>query len=173
MDDDNVEMDMTPMIDVSFQLLIFFLLTINFKLREGNLSSHLPKQGGAAPAKAMEQLNKLDIKLGYDPANSTTSLSINHDRYKSWKDGTDMDETGDRKGIGEKAWNAYQDIKKGMDEPPPIKINTDPTVPTGRVITTIDILKEYVIQPEKRQNGVDVPLKFKGASKPAIQKAIQ
>lgn len=169
--DDDVDMDMTPMIDVSFQLLIFFLLTINFKLREGNLSSHLPKQGGAPSSKAPEELNKLDIKLTYDEAESSTSLTIDHEHFGSWPDGEQMNNK--RKGIGQKAYNSYQEIKQGMDEMPPIKISTRPTVPTGRVITVIDIMKEYVIEKEKQSTGKEVPLKFKGASRQAIKNAIE
>ena len=39
------ESPMSPMIDVVFQLLIFFLLTMNFKEVEGKLLSQLPKHG--------------------------------------------------------------------------------------------------------------------------------
>jgi len=38
--------DMTPMIDVVFQLLIFFMLTMQFKEVEGKLLSQLPKNLG-------------------------------------------------------------------------------------------------------------------------------
>jgi biopolymer transport protein ExbD len=45
-------LNMTPMIDVVFQLLIFFMLTMHFKEVEGKLLSQLPRQGpgpGEAP----------------------------------------------------------------------------------------------------------------------------
>ena len=38
--------EMTPMVDVSFLLLIFFMLTIQFRTLEGLLSAHLPKDAG-------------------------------------------------------------------------------------------------------------------------------
>ena len=41
--DEEIDMDMTPMIDVTFLLLIFFLCTIKFKILEGKLSAYLPK----------------------------------------------------------------------------------------------------------------------------------
>lgn len=41
-----IRMDMTPMIDVTFLLLIFFLCTLNLKPLEGILLSHLPKDVG-------------------------------------------------------------------------------------------------------------------------------
>jgi biopolymer transport protein ExbD len=42
--------NMTPMIDVVFQLLIFFMLTMKFKEVEGKLLSQLPKDKGLAPS---------------------------------------------------------------------------------------------------------------------------
>ena len=44
--------DMTPMIDIVFQLLIFFMLTMHFQEVEGKMLSRLPKHGpgpGTAP----------------------------------------------------------------------------------------------------------------------------
>jgi biopolymer transport protein ExbD len=54
--------DMTPMIDVTFQLLIFFMLTIKFKTLEGKLSAYLPKDVGVNTTQA-EPKEKLEIKL--------------------------------------------------------------------------------------------------------------
>lgn len=42
--------NMTPFIDVVFQLLIFFMLTLHFKQIEGQLVSHLPKDKGMSPS---------------------------------------------------------------------------------------------------------------------------
>ncbi len=36
---------LTPMIDVTFQLLLFFLLTMTFRAEEGQIPSTLPKKG--------------------------------------------------------------------------------------------------------------------------------
>ncbi|MFT7618725.1 MAG: biopolymer transport protein ExbD [Planctomycetota bacterium] len=52
--EDEVHMDMTPMIDVTFQLLIFFIITLKFKLLEKKLNSHLPTDFGS-------QLNDMPI----------------------------------------------------------------------------------------------------------------
>ena len=45
-----IELDMTPMIDVVFQLLIFFMLTLHFQEVEGRLLSTLPKDKGPISA---------------------------------------------------------------------------------------------------------------------------
>ncbi len=43
-------LNLAPMIDVTFLLLIFFLVTTTFKRAEGVFASHLPKDAGAPTA---------------------------------------------------------------------------------------------------------------------------
>ena len=43
---EELTMEMTPMIDVTFLLLIFFMCTLKFKTLEGKLSAYLPKSVG-------------------------------------------------------------------------------------------------------------------------------
>jgi len=45
-DQDKCEMEMTPMIDVTFLILIFFMVTLKFRTLEGQLSAYLPKDVG-------------------------------------------------------------------------------------------------------------------------------
>lgn len=44
-----VRSDLTPMIDVTFLILIFFMLTIRFRTLEGKLDAQLPKNVGVNP----------------------------------------------------------------------------------------------------------------------------
>ncbi len=172
MEQDDVDMDMTPMIDVAFQLLIFFLLTINFKLQEGNLSSHLPKQGGVSSSSATEQLSTVEIKLEYDSQQTVTTMLVDGKKVGSWSDDQEI-KGGDRENIGQRIQSTYRSISSQSGEKEtPVKIEVMPTVPAGRAITTVDIVNEYVIQPEESK-GNKVPLKFKGASKRALLNAIQ
>ncbi len=46
-------LNMTPMIDIVFQLLIFFMLSMRFRDVEGKLLSQLPKDRGQAPAASL------------------------------------------------------------------------------------------------------------------------
>jgi biopolymer transport protein ExbD len=60
---------MTPMIDVIFQLLIFFLLTLKFSTQEGKMLSHLPKDKGLAPSDVVNpEINEVRIALCADAA---------------------------------------------------------------------------------------------------------
>ncbi|MBN2579331.1 MAG: biopolymer transporter ExbD [Pirellulales bacterium] len=45
----NVAFDMTPMIDCTFQLVVFFLLTLNFSTEEQSELIHLPQSELAKP----------------------------------------------------------------------------------------------------------------------------
>jgi biopolymer transport protein ExbD len=58
-------LNMTPMIDVVFQLLIFFMLACRFKTEEGRLDNHLPKGIGQTtqPMQQAIPLDDLRIKL--------------------------------------------------------------------------------------------------------------
>lgn len=58
---DEIKPDMTPMIDVVFQLMIFFMCTIKFKTLEGKLTAYLPKDVGVNTTPPTAPLEKVDI----------------------------------------------------------------------------------------------------------------
>ena len=57
--------DMTPMIDIVFQLLIFFMLTMQFQEVEGKMLSQLPKNKGpvSGPSTPTEEV-RLTVRAG-------------------------------------------------------------------------------------------------------------
>ncbi len=59
---EEIKPDMTPMIDVTFLLLIFFIVTLKFKVLEGRLDAALPKDRGTSTSQA-EEIEKIDIQL--------------------------------------------------------------------------------------------------------------
>ncbi len=61
--EEEVEMQMTPMIDVTFLLLIFFMCSIKFKLLDGKLAAYLPRDVGVNATPADEMMEKIDIEL--------------------------------------------------------------------------------------------------------------
>jgi len=60
---EEVEMQMTPMIDVTFLLLIFFMCSIKFKLLDGKLAAYLPRDVGVNATPLQMELEKIDINL--------------------------------------------------------------------------------------------------------------
>ena len=73
---EKADMDMTPMIDVTFLLLIFFMCTLHFKTLEGMLQSYLPKDQG------MQKTNPVR-----DPQEPITIKSSSHPGRNNYMDG--------------------------------------------------------------------------------------
>ena len=59
---EEVEMELTPMIDVVFLLLIFFIVTMKFKVLEGKLVTELPKDEGTS-AGDPPLIDKIEIDI--------------------------------------------------------------------------------------------------------------
>lgn len=58
------KMDMTPIIDVVFNLLIFFMLTMDFQEEEGMLMAHLPKDQGLSKSQVkQEELEEIRVRI--------------------------------------------------------------------------------------------------------------
>jgi len=74
------KMEMTPMIDVTFLLLIFFLCTLKFKLLEGKLQAYLPKDVGVNQSEA-EPKEKVEISIKLVAEGTRVDP---HDAAKPW-----------------------------------------------------------------------------------------
>ena len=69
-----IQPPMTPMIDIIFQLLIFFMLMPSFQSHEGYLTTNLPKDQGPNRA-PQEKLERIKIEL-LDEGNEGEGVSI-------------------------------------------------------------------------------------------------
>ena len=140
------EMEMTPMIDVTFLLLIFFMCTIKFKTLEGKLSAFLPKDVGSNTTQAEpKETIKVKmtvvtpgVKLGprgereYDPATDERftygddrqiTISVQSRTYATF------DEARDR----------LVELKQlGADEPDPVEIDPRKGVVYAEVAKALD-----------------------------------
>ena len=58
----DLPLQMTPMIDVTFQLLIFFLCSIKFRTLEGKLGAHLPRDVGVN-ASLSQPLDRVEVQI--------------------------------------------------------------------------------------------------------------
>lgn len=67
-----VEIPMAPMIDIVFQLLIFFMLNLKILSPEGDFSIHLPQGGGPGTVSQ----NPIKIGLRSDADGNLTQLTI-------------------------------------------------------------------------------------------------
>lgn len=94
---EEVAMELTPMIDVVFLLLIFFIVTMKFKVLEGKLETELPKDVGVNSSPVDDLLEKVEINILPDPtqeygmrvyvnSQSMPNMSTFRAKLKTWHD---------------------------------------------------------------------------------------
>ncbi|GJM15859.1 MAG: biopolymer transporter protein ExbD [Thermodesulfobacteriota bacterium] len=105
-------LDLTPIVDVVFNLLIFFALSLNFAATSGGINVKLPSASSAEPVKT-EQL--------------TVNLTQAGQVYYNDKE-IEMDELAPK----------LQEIE---DKDSLVIIRADNTVPHGKVVEVMDIVK--------------------------------
>ncbi|MHC4829905.1 MAG: ExbD/TolR family protein [Planctomycetota bacterium] len=72
---EELDMDMTPMIDIVFNLLIFFMCATKFRTEEGMIEAFLPKNRGQSSGTPQIDLNEVRIKLlWYDRSGRPTTV---------------------------------------------------------------------------------------------------
>jgi biopolymer transport protein ExbD len=69
-----VPIDMTPLIDIVFQLLIFFILTLQIAPAEGEFALRMPPRGGGMSDQAAMPLV---VELRSDPEGRLASIQFN------------------------------------------------------------------------------------------------
>lgn len=75
--DDKVELQMTPMIDIVFQLLVFFIMTFKIVSQEGDFNIKMPLAAPAAGAPDELQLPPMKIRLRADGGGMLAGMSLN------------------------------------------------------------------------------------------------
>ncbi|MEM7306521.1 MAG: biopolymer transporter ExbD [Planctomycetota bacterium] len=140
--DDNCELEMTPMIDVTFLLLIFFLCTIKFKTLEGKLSAYLPKDVGVNTTQA-DPKEKVEIKLTVqtegkrmDPDNAGKQWS-GEGRYQ-WVGRKVLYQIGPKKITDLKSLERRLKDLYEADEERPATIDSRPGTTYGDVVPVLD-----------------------------------
>jgi len=74
---DKIPIDMTPMIDIVFQLLTFFVMTLKVATMEGDFNIKMPlaEQSASAPD---DQLPPLTLRMNTDSNGNLTTLALNN-----------------------------------------------------------------------------------------------
>lgn len=60
---DDTALNMTPMIDVCFQLIVFFMLTLKFKSIDRRFETELPDRGPSRHIQPLETLQQITVRL--------------------------------------------------------------------------------------------------------------
>ena len=73
---EKIELQMTPMIDIVFQLLVFFIMTFNVVAQEGDFTIRMPAIG--APQDELEDIEKqtLKVRMQADAAGNLKELKL-------------------------------------------------------------------------------------------------
>jgi biopolymer transport protein ExbD len=144
-------MEMTPMIDVTFLLLIFFLCTIKFKILEGKIPAYLPKDVGVNSTPIDKELEKIEIHI------RRTDTSIDIDTSWEWTENQISIHIGPKRVKGLREF--YDIIKKTHQNNPEAKATIYPH-PGTVYIDAVKVVNECL-----RANFLDIT--FAGADKDA------
>jgi len=82
-----VEFDLTPMIDVTFQLLIFFIIAMKFKQVERRQGADLPLDEGPNPVPA-EPVDRITLRMKWD--NNTMFYAVDVGKANSLERGENL-----------------------------------------------------------------------------------
>jgi hypothetical protein len=136
-DDQIPKPNMTPMIDVVFQLLVFFLVSMKFKTLDMKIEAQLPTEFGIHPIGRPPERLTITARLDR-PLEGAARLKV---------DGRVLGRTDDPA-----AWQRLGDLARGVRErhlanggdPSVVDAEVDavPQVPTGVVIRAVDAFTE-------------------------------
>lgn len=79
-----VELQMTPMIDIVFQLLVFFIMTFQIVAQEGDFNIKMPL---AAPSETMPDIDMLPpmkLRLRADGAGNLASMQLGENSFRDF-----------------------------------------------------------------------------------------
>ena len=140
----DISMDaaMTPMIDVVFLLLVFFVWTASFQIIEQILPSQMSAQMGAEPSELDEPPPEADF--------DNVIIRI------SWADGQPAWQLNDVPVESIEQLNAQLSAISAVKIDAPVILHPDPVVPLGDVIQVYDLSKlagfqkiSFAVTPEK------------------------
>ena len=81
---EKVAVNMTPMIDVVFQLMIFFMLTFNIIAPEGDFDVRMPLSKSSAEPLDELQLPPIQVRLASDAEGMLAGISMNGEPVKDF-----------------------------------------------------------------------------------------
>ncbi len=138
----DTELKMTPMIDVVFQLLIFFLVGTKFRVPEGELEAYLPRDEGP-PTKKSEVIDVREIRV-------TLMVSQSGERNPNVPPAIRLDDTevGSQTDSGtsmrwlERKLYLIVGTNKAMLQKVPVIIEAEPHLAYRWVIATLDLCRK-------------------------------
>lgn len=84
-EDDRIELQMTPMIDIVFQLLVFFIMTFKIVTQEGDFNVRMPL-AAAAGAEVDPTALDMTLRLTANGEGELTSIRLNDKSFEKFED---------------------------------------------------------------------------------------
>ncbi len=81
---EKIELQMTPMIDIVFQLLVFFIMTFKIILPEGDFNIKMPLAAPSQGAPDPNQLPPMKIRLKANSSGELASIQMNDRKMDSF-----------------------------------------------------------------------------------------
>jgi biopolymer transport protein ExbD len=81
MKDDKVEVQMTPMIDIVFQLLVFFIMTFKIVSQEGDFNIKMPLSAPSSGPPPEELLPPMKVRLIASPSGELAQIKLNDNNF--------------------------------------------------------------------------------------------
>ncbi|MBI4712455.1 MAG: biopolymer transporter ExbD [Planctomycetes bacterium] len=147
-EESSLDLPMTPMIDVIFQLIIFFMCSIQFKALEGKLLSYLPKDKGGCGGDP-PYIEEVRVNLIYNQTKPPllTDIKIGQNPVRDW------DELYNKVSV---LWADIRTQAIKEEDIKPFKIDASDKIPAQAVVNTLDVLKragvakiEFAVKPPK------------------------
>ncbi len=121
------QLNMTPMIDVVFQLLIFFMCSIHFRTMEGKLQSYLPKDKGMRNVSFQPLVQEVRIIVKYAEDTGVVSMWMGETKYPNHDT------------LMNAVQSKYEEYRRTITRPVPVIIDTDKNVPYREVVRILDM----------------------------------
>ena len=136
---DAPKLQMAPMIDVVFQLLIFFFVGAKFRVPEGELAAYLPPEGPAVKLiKPPPDADEIRVTLRVTPESASNPKVAPKVTFERVMTGEITSET--MKSLAVKLKTLGQDARMG--DKVPVVIEAEPSVAYQWVIMALDICRE-------------------------------
>jgi len=81
---DKIELQMTPMIDIVFQLLVFFIMTFKIVSQEGDFNIKMPLAAPNAGLPDDNELPPMKVRLQADEDGVITGISLNEQSFSNF-----------------------------------------------------------------------------------------
>lgn len=137
-DDGDAGPDMSPMIDIVFNLLIFFLCATKFKTAEGAIDTYLPKDQGLPAQQTQVEIDDVRITVSWRPDSETATVRLGAKLLTRPGDWDVADST--QSPVWPRLAAALQDLKDGHHgtKPLPVTLDIRPEVPHQYAVSALN-----------------------------------